>query len=202
MAHTTAVSNDERVDAIVKKVSDSYNEHVKLHGKPADRAAARTLLAPLVDAALQQEQSEEPDADDVKTKVLDKSIVALGWGDYGCYFYIENVTDTTLEREGWDATWGEWVGEPPKFISSNKMSPEMHIRDKWGPGGSDGWVKYDARGETLTFRVACQEVGSNIVEASSSAGKNSRFVLDVPAEIPGGHPLDDGIIFAVMNKPM
>jgi len=61
-----------------------------------------------------------------------------------------------------------------------------------GTGGSDGWVEYDARGETLRFRVACQEVGSNIVEASSRAGKNSRFVLDVPAEIQRGHPLDDG----------
>jgi len=64
--------------------------------------------------------------------VTDKIFVDLGWGDYGCYFYIENTTDTTLARERWDASWGEWVGEPPMYISSNKMSPEMHIKDKWG----------------------------------------------------------------------
>ncbi|RSL48474.1 hypothetical protein CEP54_012910 [Fusarium duplospermum] len=62
--------------------------------------------------------------------------------DYSCYITIVNKLNCSLTFLNDGADHGYWEVDPPSTIEANSTSKEFQLKDRWGPNGTDGWVRY------------------------------------------------------------
>ncbi|KAK7211149.1 hypothetical protein V2G26_018327 [Clonostachys chloroleuca] len=114
--------------------------------------------------------------------------------DFGCYITIKNDSkrDLLLDTFGIIGQWGEWpIGQPVNTIKA-WTSETVHLSDKAGPGGSEGWVEYEVRvnRQTERFRIDfdCPQLAwsNNKVKYSRST---DAILVDVGWYGAKGHPL-------------
>ncbi|KAI1488805.1 hypothetical protein F5X96DRAFT_684714 [Biscogniauxia mediterranea] len=114
------------------------------------------------------------------------SLEKLGEGDandFSCYITIKNISDYDLGLidYGINAGYGEWPREQPLNTIEARTTERIHLKDRLGTGGSDGWVQFEVRMEhgTETFRLDFADPTGLFSKNSLRASSSNPTILSV-----------------------
>ncbi|KAI1502366.1 hypothetical protein F5X99DRAFT_379247 [Biscogniauxia marginata] len=114
--------------------------------------------------------------------------------DFSSYITIKNASDYDLGLidYGINSKNGEWPPEQPLNTIEARETKRIHLKDRLGTGGSDGWVQFEVRMEhgTETFRLDFADptgFSRNSLRATSS--NDNVLSISVTGFNRTGHPL-------------
>ncbi|KAI1635418.1 hypothetical protein F4809DRAFT_664250 [Biscogniauxia mediterranea] len=114
------------------------------------------------------------------------SLEKLGEGDandFSCYITIRNTSDYDLGLidYGINAGYGEWPREQPLNTIEARTTERIHLKDRLGTGGSDGWVQFEVHMEhgTETFRLDFADPTGLFSKNSLRASSSNPTILSV-----------------------
>jgi hypothetical protein len=123
--------------------------------------------------------------------------------NFSCYISIKNESSIKFEHGDEHKSWGAYDTRPKKEIAPNDGT-QFRLKDKAGPGGSTGYVTYNAGNGLLRFDYGCPYgSGDNVLKYNNEGtglevlyyGANeSKYLSDIPENENGiyphsGHPL-------------
>jgi len=95
--------------------------------------------------------------------------------DFSCYVTIYNNTPFTLTLKSSGDSWGYWNISPPNTINPFQSSAQFQLKDKTGPGGTQGFVAYTANSpssDVFTMNFSCPYTGSNYCNINNPNGNS------------------------------